>query len=194
MIWFWLGRMSKHGLLPMPIEDISAIRISRFRFACFHSNFDISSVQAFLMSSDILCSVHVSSGTKFRISVYRQCERSNKCSASWCYFCTNKCPGSCDRESDELCWTEPILRIETLDEGRRSAKLNVELQKSARLTVQSVTQSSDDVTQLDCPDLSYSILSYTAVNVFFWNNYFYYTKDDIKITDEKLDFMRHYYS
>lgn len=66
LIWFWLGRMSRHGLLPMPIDDISAIRISRFRFACFHSNFDISSVHAFFMSSDILCSVHVSSGFRLR--------------------------------------------------------------------------------------------------------------------------------
>lgn len=58
--------MSKHGLLPIPIDDISAIRMSRFRFACFHSNFDISSVQAFLMSSLILCRVQVSSGLRLR--------------------------------------------------------------------------------------------------------------------------------
>lgn len=28
LIWFWLGRMSRHGLLPIPIDDISSSRIS----------------------------------------------------------------------------------------------------------------------------------------------------------------------
>lgn len=57
--------MSRQGLFPMPIEDISAMRISRFRFACFHRSFDISSAHAFLMSSFMLCSVQVSSGLRF---------------------------------------------------------------------------------------------------------------------------------
>lgn len=42
-----------------------AIDLPRFRFACFHSSFDISSVQVFLMSSDMHCSIQVSSGLRF---------------------------------------------------------------------------------------------------------------------------------
>uniref|UniRef100_A0A182VM35 Uncharacterized protein n=1 Tax=Anopheles merus TaxID=30066 RepID=A0A182VM35_ANOME len=55
-----------HGLLPMPIEDISASRISRFRLACFHSSLEISSVHAFFTSSLIVCSVQVSPGLRLR--------------------------------------------------------------------------------------------------------------------------------
>uniref|UniRef100_A0A182U6F9 Uncharacterized protein n=1 Tax=Anopheles melas TaxID=34690 RepID=A0A182U6F9_9DIPT len=56
----------RHGLLPMPIEDISASRISRFRLACFHSSLEISSVHAFFTSSLIVCSVQVSPGLRLR--------------------------------------------------------------------------------------------------------------------------------
>lgn len=66
LIWFLLGLMSKHGLFPMPIDDISAMRISRFRFACFQSKRDISSIQMFFVSSDKHCRIHVSSGFRFR--------------------------------------------------------------------------------------------------------------------------------
>jgi hypothetical protein len=65
LIWSALGRMSKQGLLPMPIEDISAILTALFLMACFHSNWDNSSVQAFFTSSDIDCSVNVSFGFRF---------------------------------------------------------------------------------------------------------------------------------
>lgn len=91
LIWSLLGRMSRHGLLPIPIDDISAMRISilasetkkfielerkalrnndaslpRFLFACFHNSVEISSAQVFLISSFMLCRVHVSPGFRFR--------------------------------------------------------------------------------------------------------------------------------
>lgn len=47
------------------IAKSGAMNLPRFLFACFHNNLDISSVQIFLISSDILCRVHVSSGFLF---------------------------------------------------------------------------------------------------------------------------------
>lgn len=89
LIWSLLGRMSRHGLLPIPIDCISVMRISiwrvkqrhllerkalrnndaslpRFLFACFHNSVEISSAQVFLISSFMLCRVHVSPGFRFR--------------------------------------------------------------------------------------------------------------------------------
>lgn len=82
LIWSWLGRMSRHGLLPIPIEDISAIRISRFRLACFHSSLEISSVQAFLISSLIVCSVQVSPGFRLRNQISNLYGESPTCAVS----------------------------------------------------------------------------------------------------------------
>lgn len=84
LIWSALGRMSKQGLFPMPIEDISAIltaervinkldllkventhNVPLFLIACLHNNWDNSSIQAFLTSSDIACNVKVSLGFLF---------------------------------------------------------------------------------------------------------------------------------
>lgn len=74
--------MSRHGLLPIPIEDISASRISRLRFACFHSSLEISSVQAFFTSSLIVCSVQVSPGLRFRNQISNRYGESPTCAVN----------------------------------------------------------------------------------------------------------------
>jgi len=50
LIWFLLGRISKHGLLPIPMEDISWSLIVLLRRAWRHSSLEISSVQASFIS------------------------------------------------------------------------------------------------------------------------------------------------
>nr|CAD7397506.1 unnamed protein product [Timema poppensis] len=86
LIWSALGRMSRQGLLPIPIEDISARRISEeTNFSIVHTpqqhhhhtvhsftvtptkrSFDSSSVHTLLISSDMDCRVNVSLGFLLR--------------------------------------------------------------------------------------------------------------------------------
>lgn len=45
LIWLLLGRMSRHGLLPIPIEDISARRISKKYMKMLFPNIDYNRLQ-----------------------------------------------------------------------------------------------------------------------------------------------------
>lgn len=66
LIWSSLGRISKHGLFPIPMDDISCRRSFLFLKAWRHNNLEISSVHASLISAVGAWKRKVSDGFRFR--------------------------------------------------------------------------------------------------------------------------------